>query len=997
MKILRSVLFLFVTISAHSAIAQKSAYTPVYDEVKSAWADSVFQSLSLEERIGQLFMVAAYSNKDAAHEREISNLIKKHHIGGLIFFQGGPERQVNMYNRLQAVSKTPLWIGVDGEWGLSMRLDSTITYPRQMTLGAIQNDSLIYAMGVEIARNFKRVGAHINFAPVVDINNNPANPVIGSRSFGENKLWVTRKSIAYMQGMQNNGVMANAKHFPGHGDTDTDSHHALPIIKHTRQRLNDLELYPYAKLFEKGLSSVMVAHLSVNALDSIPNHPSTLSPQIITDLLKGELGFGGLIFTDAMNMKGLADYMAPGEVDAKALQAGNDVLLFPMDVPKAVDKIKAAIAKGDYSEERLNASVMKILRAKEWVGLNTEKPISTENLHADLNTPEAQHLKKKLCEAAITLVKNKDNIIPLKNLENRTITVLTIGGNGTVFKNRLAKYADFKSIEAISTPSLADGKSIKEQLKGRNTVIVNIEGTNNRPGRNFGLSPAAISLIESIALEHEVILVHQGSPYALEKLSHPDRFAAIIISYQDDAYLSRAAAEALMGAIKITGKLPVSIGTYFPAQTGVQLSESIRLHYTSPMEFGLKPDAFALIDSMAIEGIRQRAYPGAQILVAKSGKVVYNKTFGFHTYDDDEPVRTTDIYDLASITKIVASTLSLMKLDDEGKFDLDAPLHTYFPEIEKTNPYYNMIPRRMLAHVAGLPAWIPFYTNTIVNGEPKWNIYSRTKSDLYSRQVAHKMFINKNHSDSLLTKILMAPLRPNNDYKYSDLGYYFMRDIIKRQSGLRIDSFAAANFYTPLGLTTMGYQPLERFPKDRILPTEYDTYFRKELVHGYVHDPGAAMQGGIGGHAGVFSNAEDLAVIMQMLLNKGVYGGKRYLKAATIEEYTKCQYCEDERDVNRRGAGFDKPVMTAGPGPTCKCVTFDSFGHTGFTGTMVWADPTEEIIYVFLSNRVYPTAENNKLAKSNIRTNIQGEIYRVLGGSVADTALVSPQARILGE
>lgn len=990
MKLFRSIFLLFVMLSANVGIAQKANPMPVFESVNSVWADSVFQSLSLEERIGQLFMVAAYSNKDAAHERELANLIKKYHIGGLIFFQGGPARQVNMYNRLQAMSKTPLWIGVDGEWGLSMRLDSTITYPRQMTLGAIQNDSLIYAMGAEIARNFKRVGAHINFAPVVDINNNPANPVIGSRSFGENKLWVTRKSIAYMQGMQNNGVMANAKHFPGHGDTDTDSHHSLPVIKHNKERLTDLELYPYSKLFDKGLSSVMVAHLSVKAFDSIPNHPSTLSPQIITDLLKDDMGFKGLIFTDAMNMKGLANYMAPGEVDAKALEAGNDVLLFPMDVPKAIDKIKEAIAKGDYTEEQLNTSVMKILRAKEWVGLNTEKPISTVNLNADLNTPEAQHLKKKLCEAAITLVKNKDNIIPLKNLESRKIAVLTIGGNGTVFKNRLAKYADFKSIETSSSPSLADGKSIREQLKGRNTVIINIEGTNNRPGRNFGLSTAAISLIETIALEQEVILVHQGSPYALEKLTHPERLAAILISYQDDAYLSRAAAEALMGAIKITGRLPVSVGTYFPAQTGIQLSDIIRLHYSTPMEFGLKPNAFDLIDSMAIEGIRKRAYPGAQILVAKGGKVIYDKTFGFHTYDDDVPVRTTDIYDLASITKIVASTLSLMKLDDEGKFNLDTPLHNYFPELEKTNPYYNMIPRRMLAHVAGMPAWIPFYVNTMKDGEPKWNVYSKTKSDLYSRQVAYKMFINKNYSDSLLTKIIMAPLRANNDYKYSDLGYYFMREIVKRQSGLRIDSFASANFYAPLGLTTMGYLPLERFPKDRILPTEYDTYFRKELVHGYVHDPGAAMQGGVGGHAGVFSNAEDLAVVMQMLLNKGVYGGKRYLKSSTIEEYTKCQFCKDENDVNRRGAGFDKPVMPPGPGPTCKCVTFDSFGHSGFTGTIVWADPTEEIIYVFLSNRVYPTAENNKLAKLDIRTNIQAEIYRVLAGSTADTALVAP-------
>lgn len=990
MKIILLFLLIFVTLTTNLAVSQSTPSEPVFDAVPGLWADSVFKSLSLEERIGQLFMVAAYSNKTAAHEQELANLIKKSHIGGLIFFQGGPERQVNMYNRLQAESKTPLWVGIDGEWGLSMRLDSTITFPRQMTLGAIQNDSLIYAMGVEFAQNFRRVGVHINFAPVVDINNNPANPVIGSRSFGENKLWVTRKSIAYMQGMQNNGVLANAKHFPGHGDTDTDSHHALPVIKQSADRMRNLELFPYTKMFDKGLASVMVAHLSVNAFDSIPNHPSTLSPQIISDLLKDEMGFKGLVFTDAMNMKGLANFMEPGEVDVKALQAGNDVLLFPMDVPKAINKIKQAINKGDYSEDQLNASVMKILRAKEWAGLNTEKPISTKNLISDLNTANALHLKKKLCEAAITLVKNENGIIPLKNLDERMITVLTFGGNGTVFKNRLAKYTDFKAIETATTPSLAEGKTIRGKLKGQNTVIVNIEGTNNSPGRNFGLSTAAISLIEAIALDHEVILVHQGSPYALRKFNHPDRLAAIIISYQNDAYLSRAAAEALMGAIKVTGKLPVSIGTYFPAQTGVELSETTRLHYTTPMDVGLSPDAFANIDSMAMEGIKKRAYPGAQILVAKNGKVVYDKAFGSHTYDDSEPVRTTDIYDLASITKVVASTMSLMKLDDEGKFDLDAPLHTYFSEIDKNSPYYNMIPRRMLAHVAGMPAWIPFYTSTIVNGEPKWEVYSKTKSDLYSHPVSYKMFINYKYSDSLLTKILAAPLRANNDYKYSDLGYYFMRDIVKRQSGLRIDSFAYKNFYAPLGLHTMGYLPLDRFPKDRIIPTEYDTYFRKELVHGYVHDPGAAMQGGVGGHAGVFSNAEDLAVVMQMLLNKGTYGGERYLKETTVEEYTKCQYCEDENDVNRRGAGFDKPVMPPGPGPTCKCVSFESFGHSGFTGTIVWADPVENIIYVFLSNRVYPTAENNRLAKLNIRTDIQAEIYRVLSSTQIDTAMVAP-------
>lgn len=988
MKIYPLVLMVFIAFSANVAVAQN--HEPIYEKTSGQWADSVFKSLTLDEKIGQLFMVAAYSNKDAKHEHELENLIKKNHIGGLIFFQGGPVRQVNLFNQLQALSKTPLWIGVDAEWGLSMRLDSTITFPRQMTLGAIQNDSLIYAFGMQVAKEFKRVGAHINFAPVVDINNNPANPVIGSRSFGENKLWVTRKATAYMEGLQDHGILANAKHFPGHGDTDTDSHHALPILKHSRDRMTNLELYPYPKLFEKGLSSVMVSHLSVNAFDSIPNHPATISPQIITDLLKDQLGFKGITFTDAMNMRGLADYLAPGEVDVKALQAGNDVLLFPMDVPKAIQKIKQAIAGGTYSEEALNESVMKILRAKEWAGLATQKPIRTKNLIEDLNTPEALHLKKKLCEAAITLVQNNQGIVPLKNLDERKITVITIGGNGTVFKNRLAKYAAFNAIEVSPVPTAAEKKAVLEKLKGQNTLIVNVEGTNNRPGRNFGLSPAAIAYAEALAKDYETIFVHQGSPYALEKMNYPERFAAILISYQADAYLSRAAAEGLMGAIKITGKLPVSIGEIFPAQTGIEIKEATRLYYTSPMDLGLSPNAFQKIDSIAMEGIKKRAYPGAQILIAKNGKVVYNKTFGAHTYDESEPVKTTDIYDLASITKIAATTISLMKLDEEGKFDLDATLHTYFPEIEVESPYYNMILRQMLAHVAGLTAWVPFYQSTLINGSPNWEVYSKTKSDLYTRQVSERMFINHKHSDSLLTRVLQTPLRKNKDYKYSDMGFYFMRDIVKRQSGLRLDSFAYKTFYAPLGLSTMGFLPTERFPKDRIIPTEYDTYFRKELVHGYVHDPGAAMQGGVGGHAGLFSNAEDLAVLMQMLINKGTYGGERYLKESTVEEYTRCQYCKDENDVNRRGAGFDKPVIPPGPGPTCKCVSFESFGHSGFTGTIAWADPVENIVYIFLSNRVYPTAENNKLAKMDIRTNIQEELYRVLSSTHIDTATIAP-------
>jgi beta-glucosidase-like glycosyl hydrolase/CubicO group peptidase (beta-lactamase class C family) len=958
---------------------------PVFAKGETPWADSVLASMTVEEKIGQLFMVAAYSNRDVDHERELKELIERYKIGGLIFFQGGPVREAKMYNRLQSVSEVPLLIGMDAEWGLGMRLDSTISYPRQMTLGAIQNDSLIYAMGREVARQCRRVGVHVNFAPVVDVNNNANNPVINNRSFGEDKENVRRKGLAYMHGMQENGVLANAKHFPGHGDTDTDSHYNLPVIKHDLDRLRSVELYPYSKMFEEGLASVMVAHLSIPALDATPNRASTLSPKVVTGLLKEDMGFEGLIFTDALNMKGVSSYYQPGELDLLAAVAGNDVLLFAEDVPKAMDKIRDAVADGSYPEEKLNKSVAKILKAKEWARLHENWKVDEKGIYRDLNTPQADFLKQKLSEAAITLVQNKNSILPLKGWDKMGLSVITIGGNGKDFKERLGKYAKFVSGETSSSPSAADALRMRDVALQSGTVVINVEGTSNSPSKNFGLSSSAINLIQDIANQRDVVLVFMGNPYALAKLNDPAALKAIVVGYQDNAHLSRAAAEALVGAIPIKGKLPVSIGSYFSVNQGIELADAGRLKYSSPLEFGLPMDAFARIDSIAEDGIQKRAYPGAQVLVAKGGKVIFNKNYGFHTYENRQPVESTDLYDLASITKIVASTISLMKLDDEGKFDLDAPLSNYFPEIPVGSPYYDMQPRRMLAHVAGLKAWIPFYINTLEEGQLRKDIYATEASDIYARQVAYQLYINEMVSDSLLLKILNEPLRKNRDYKYSDLGYYFMREIINRQSGKRVDQFAMDNFYAPMGLQTMGYLPLERFSKDRITPTEYDTYFRGQLVHGYVHDPGAAMQGGVGGHAGVFSNAEDLAAVMQMLLNKGVYGGERYLSERVVEEYTRCQFCESELDEERRGAGFDKPVIPEGPGPTCKCVSFDSFGHSGFTGTIAWADPVEDIVYIFLSNRVYPSAENKKLAKMDIRTNIQEEIYRVLAPAKSDS------------
>ena len=921
-------------------------------------------------------MVAAYSNRNQAHLRELSKLIETYKIGGLIFFQGGPLRQAHMTNELQAKSDVPLWIGMDLEWGLAMRLDSTIKYPRQMTLGALENDSLIYAMGYEIGRQCKRMGIHINFAPVVDINNNPKNPVISSRSFGENKLWVTQKSLAYMQGMQDAGTLANAKHFPGHGDTDMDSHKSLPTISHDVERLKDVELYPYSKLFKEGLASVMVAHLSVPALDSADNRASTLSPEIVTGLLKNEMGFKGLAFTDALNMKGVSKYYKPGELDLLAAQAGNDVLLFAENVPKAMAAIKEAILKDEYSEESLDASVRKILLAKEWLGLTKTPKIETKNLYTDLNRPEALQIKKELSEASITLAKNDQGLVPFLDVENDSYGLVTIGKNSDAFEDVLSKHVDFSQIDLKSDIKSSEGLMVRDSLGNKSVLIILVEGTNNRPSKNFGLTDTAIDLIKERAKDQKVVLVHMGSPYALEKIGSFKEIETVVLGFQDDPYLSAAAANALTGAIPANGRLPVSVGDWFSAQTGYETLDINRLEYPIP---GFDDNRFYAVDSIVKDGMRMRAYPGAQVLVAQHGKVLYNKSFGYHTYENTRKVQTDDIYDIASITKVVASTLSLMKLQDEGKFDLDMPIGTYLEEIPKGNPYYQLTSREILAHVAGLKPWIPFYMETMDKGVPKWDIYSTEPTDQYAFEVVRKMYIKKDFPDSIIHRIISEPLRKNKDYKYSDLGYYFMKEIIQRQSGMPLEEFVVQTFYDPMGLNRIGYLPLKNFDKDEIVPTEYDTYFRNQLVHGYVHDPGAAMLGGVGGHAGVFSNAENLAAIMQMLLNKGLYGGKRYLSKEVIEEYTACQYCEgDEEDEKRRGAGFDKPVMGDGPGPTCKCVSFDSFGHSGFTGTLAWADPREEIVYIFLSNRVYPSAENNKLAKYDIRTKIQSEIYKVL-------------------
>jgi beta-N-acetylhexosaminidase len=967
--------FLNIAVLISVGFAQNPLDTPDRKQ-QEQWVDSVFNSMTEQERIGQLFMVAAYSNRDETHYTEIERLIQEYHIGGLIFFQGGPVRQAQLTNRYQASSKVPLFIAMDAEWGLGMRLDSTISFPRQMTLGAIQDKQLIYDMGAEIARHSKRLGVHINFAPVVDVNSNPANPVIGSRSFGENKYNVAEKGIAYMKGMQDNGVIANAKHFPGHGDTGTDSHLTLPVIRHDKKRMEEVELYPFKRLMEENLMSVMVAHIHVPAYDDEPNKATTLSEYVVTDLLQKEMGFEGLIFTDALNMKGVSKFYEPGEVDVMALQAGNDVLLFPEDVPEAVKRIEKALRRKDLKRKDLYKSVKKILAAKYWAGLNNYQPIETKNLVKDLNSSKSQMLKQKLYEKALTVVNNQNDLIPIRILDTTNFASLVINGDEDhTFEEMLSKYAPFNHYQILRDENTTEVyQKMLQKLQRYDLIVVGMQGMSNSGSKNFGLEKSSIDFLKKLQEKTQVIVTVFGNAYSLKNF---EGFNHIICTYQDDPASRKIVPQLIFGAIDANGKLPVTASEQFKAATGINTSRLGRLGYTFPEAEGMRSEKLDEIDRIIQETIKDQATPGCQILVARNGNVIFEKGYGYMTYDSIKEINTHTIYDLASITKVTATLQAIMFLEERGVVDLDAQISEYLPELKGTNKE-KLILRDILTHESGLKAYIPFwrYTMDLETGLDS-ALYSNFAADQYPNQLAFDLFGSASLQDSVWKWTVESDLRDKKgdkyDYRYSDMGFYMLEKVASRMLNQPMDEFLEQNFYAPLGMTTTGYHPLCKFPLYSIAPTEVDNYFRKSAIHGMVHDPGAAMYGGVAGHAGLFSNANDLAKLFQMNLQDGEYAQSRYLLSGTVPKFAARQ-----SEENRRGLGWDKPDITMDDGPTSREVSAATFGHTGFTGTAAWVDPEFNLVYIFLSNRIYPDAGNWKLIRNSIRTKVQDIIYEAI-------------------
>ena len=948
------------------------------------WVDSVYQSMSEDQRLGQLFMIRAHSDLGPDHVAEVVRQIEEYYVGGLCFFQGTPEKQLELTNKYQGISQLPLMVSMDAEWGLGMRLpDQTISFPKQLALGAIRNNQLIYDMGVEIARQMHRLGVNVSFSPVLDVNNNPDNPVIATRSFGEDRYNVTAKGYMYMKGLQDNGILASAKHFPGHGDTDVDSHLDLPVIKHSRARLDSIELYPFRALVRYGIGSIMAAHLQIPALDPRPNRPSSLSKPIVSDLLRDELGFHGLIFTDGLEMKGVTKHYSPGEVEAEAIAAGSDILLLPEDIAASFETIKRYVADGRIPAAKLEEKVRRVLLSKYRLGLAHASFPAEENLRAELNTATAKSLKQELYEASMTLVRDRKQLVPVATPESGKIVSLRIGHpKPSPFTTRLDDYGQITHLTTGKAPTATERQQILQRLEDGDVVVVSLYSEGSLFIEKVPVSREVVDLLRQIDDRAKLIVTVFGNPYSLAEL---DGFGTILEAYSRDEVAQDAAAQALFGANRITGRLPVTASKAAPYNAGLETTANFRMGYANPESVGVDGERLASkIDVLAREAIREKATPGMVVLVARNGKVVFEKGYGHHTYAREQPVSTNDVYDLASVTKVAATTLCIMKLVDEDRIDLDKPLGFYLPELDGTNKE-NLKIRDVLAHRAGLTAWIPFYKYTLTPGrypKPSSQYYRTAQTGNYVVPVTDKLYMNKVCIDTIWQRIYDSPLPNVGRYRYSDLGFFLMAKLIDRVSGLTVDEYAARHFYRPMGLESLTFNPLRYIDRDRIPPTEVDNYFRMCTVQGYVHDMGAGMMGGVSGHAGLFGSAHDVAALFQMLLQEGRYGGKQYLRPETIHLFTS-RYPGDMR----RGLGFDMKQLDENRSLNmAEDASSRAFGHLGFTGTAVWVDPVDDLVYVFLSNRTFPSMENNKLNRLDTRIKMHAAAYEAISPTSVQSA-----------
>ena len=997
MKIIPSIVTLLFLIAAGtvSSPAQNATtvepllvYKALQDKDCRHWVDSVMDKLSFKEKVGQLFIYTIAPVDTKRNLELLREVIDTYKVGGLLFSGGKMQNQVELTNRAQRQAKVPLMITFDGEWGLAMRLRGMPVFPRNMVLGCIRDNKLLYEYGREVARQCRQIGVQVNFAPVADVNINPENPVINTRSFGEDPIQVADKVIAYASGLESGGVLSVCKHFPGHGDTDVDSHKALPVLPFTRERLDSVELYPFKEAIRAGLGGMMVGHLQVPVIEPIGGLPSSLSRNVVYDLLTDELAFKGLIFTDALAMKGVA---GNGNVSLQALKAGNDMVLSPRNLKEEIPAVLEAIEKGELTREDIESKCRKVLTYKYVLGLKKKPYVQLSGLEQRINSPQTRDLVRRLNLAAITVLNNKNHILPLHTDKEQTIALLEVGdpGETDALAKQLSRYTSLARFSLRANQTEEENQRLRDSLSTYKRIIVAVSEQRLAPYQPF--------FAKFVPKSPAIYLFFTPGKMMLQIQRAVAHASAVVLGHSYSSDVQRQVADVLFAKASADGQLSASLGELFPTGAGVTITPKTPLHFV-PEEYGLSSAHLKRIDSIALDGIRQGAYPGCQVVVLKNGHIMFDKAFGTYTGKGSPRVESTNIYDLASLSKTTGTLLAIMKLYDKGRFNLTDKISDHLPFLQRTDKKDITI-QEILYHQSGLPSWIPFYQEAIDKdsydgrlfsarkdvhhpvqigtttwANPKFKFKSEyispVKTGDYTVQICDSLWLNRSFRKVIEEKIAEAPLKQKR-YVYSDVGFILLGMLVEQLAGMPMEAYLQREFYEPMGLEHTGYLPLRRFAKSEIVPSNKDRFLRKETLLGFVHDEASAFFGGLAGNAGLFSTARDVARVYQMLLNGGEIDGQRYLSKETCQLFT-----TETSKISRRGLGFDKPDADDSKKGNCApAAPAEVYGHTGFTGTCAWVDPVNELVYVFLSNRIYPDVTNRKLNQLHIRERIQGAIY----------------------
>lgn len=885
--------------------------------------DSLMNAMTLDEKIGQLFMVRAYgqfSNDRDLDYLRLKELIRDYHVGGVIFFQGDVYGQAVRNNELQELAKYPLWMAQDMEFGAAMRIDGTTRFTPAMGVAATGNPYNAFLKGKITAIEAKAVGIHQIYAPVLDVNNNPNNPVINVRSYSADPHMVAEYGKEFMKGVQSEGLVSTGKHFPGHGDTETDSHLALPTITHDYARLDSVELVPFRQSINEGMQSIMSAHISFPQISENEGLPGTLDPSILNRILIDSLSFNGLIVTDGLEMQGISAHYSPGEAVIKALDAGVDQMLVSTDEKAAINEIKKAVESDELSEERIDYSVRKILQLKAENGVFTDRLVDIESLNFKINTPQFQSEADRIARESVTVLKD-EGILPVRQIDYPNVLVVGISdgeehSSSSTLNREIRKYHE--NVDYHSLDSRTSREEIDELMDDARDADLIILGSFIRVRSYHALQiPREYEgiLEELTSLGKPEILLSFGNPYIVENFPEAD---VHLMAWSAANAQVRETIPSIFGASDIQGKFPGEVPDMYGIGDGIEMPQST-VRFDEPIAANMSIDSLLQVDKIMQSAINDSVFPGGVVGILRNGALVWQQGYGYHDYSKTKAVRSNGVYDMASITKIMATTTSMMKLVDEGKVSLDDPVSMYIPEFNEGKKKEITI-RHFLLHTSGLPAF-RIYVDEM-----------RTRHELIEA-VRNEPLIND----------------PGEEYVYSDLGFILLAEIIEEVSGKRIDQYVQDEFFEPMGMSSTTFNPenIGRIITNRIPPTEIDTVYDRGLVHKKVHDERAYFMDGVSGHAGLFSSVQDMAKYFFMLLNDGNYGGHQYLSPEIIDLFTSHQ-----SPINQRGLGFDRKsegFSTAGT-----LTSENSFGHTGFTGTSFWVDPDENIAIIILTNRTFP-------------------------------------------